>query len=139
MSMESEMHEGWVQNTKAETDQWDRVFAERTYCHISQYSGSEEYCWQAVRGDFRLAGLARGRETAMERAEEIMALSIEEFNLKVTADLIDDLRKIERDIMRLSPTTKLLPGYHAGYEAGIADVKRRIAAAIDLGDEGRSS
>lgn len=51
-----------------------------------------------------------------------MALPIEEFNRRVTAELIDDLRKIERDIMRLSPATDLLPGYHAGYEAGTEEL-----------------
>ncbi|MDT3708135.1 MAG: hypothetical protein ROZ09_15035 [Thiobacillus sp.] len=133
------MHEDWKQNLKAETDQWDRIFAERTYCHVTQYSGSDSYCWQTARGDFRLAGVIRGRDAAMRQAEETMALPIDEFNRRVTAELIDDLRKIERDIMRLSPATDLLPGYHAGYEAGAADVKRRIAAAIELGGEGHNT
>jgi len=125
------MHEDWKQNLKADTDQWDRVFAERIYCHVTQYSGSDSYCWQTARGDFRLAGVVRGRDAAMQQAEETMALPVEEFNRRVTAELIDDIRKIERDIMRLSPTTELLPGYHAGYEAGTEDFKRRIAAAIE--------
>ncbi len=132
------MHEDWKRNEKADTDQWDRVFAERIYCHVTQYSGSDSYCWQTARGDFRLAGVVRGREAAMEAAEETMALPVDEFNRRVTAELIDDLRKIERDIMRLSPTTDLLPGYHAGYEAGTADTRRRIVAALDLGDEGHN-
>lgn len=125
----------WKQNTKSETDKWDCVIAERAYSHITQYSGSDSYCWQAARDDFRLAGIAEGRDAAMKKAEEIMGLPIEEFNRRVTAELIDDLRKIERDIMRLSPSTDLLPGYHARYEAGATDIKRRIASVIGLDED----
>lgn len=128
----------WEQDANAGTDQWNRVFAPRTLCHITQYAGSNSYCWQTVRGDFRLAGVMEGREAAMKQSEEIMALPVDEFNRRVTAELVDDLRKIERDIMLLSPSTEILPGYHAGYEAGVADVKRRIAASLDLGDEEQS-
>lgn len=128
----------WERDQSAETDQWRRAFAPRIYCVVTQYSGSDDYCWQAVRGDARLAGVVQGQLAAMNQAEEIMALPIEEFNRRVVSDLMDDLRKIERDILRLSPSADLIPGYHAGYEAGVADVKRRIAAAIDLDGEDQS-
>lgn len=133
------MQNAWKQNTQAETDQWDWEIADRTYCHITQYAGTDRYCWQTVRSDFRLSGIETGRDAAMTQAEEIMALPIDEFNRRVTVELIDKLREIERDILRLSPSTDLLPGYHAGYEAGAADVRRRIAVAIDLGDEGHNA
>jgi hypothetical protein len=132
------MQNTWKQNTEAATDQWDWEIADRTYGHITQYTGSDRYCWQAVRGDFRLAGTAVGRDASISQAEEIMALPIDEFNRRVTVELIDQLRKTERDILRLSPSAEILPGYHAGYEAGVADIRRRITAAIDLGDEGHN-
>jgi len=127
------MHDAWAQDKKADTDCWDLEIGERIYGHITQYAGSERYCWQAVRGDFRLAGIEVGREAAANLAEETLALPVDEFNRRVTVELIDDLRKIERDILRLSPAAEILPGYHAGYEAGASDVRRRIAEALDEG------
>ena len=127
------MQEAWTQDQTARTDSWDWKIEARTYGYVTQYAGSESYCWQAVRGDFRLAGIEVGRGAAMNRAEETLALPIDEFNQRVTVELINDLRKIERDILRLSPATEILPGYHAGYEAGASDVRRRIAEALDEG------
>lgn len=128
----------WEQDIKADTETWNRRFATGTRCHISQYAGRDMFFWQAVRGDFRISGAVMGRLAAMNAAEEIMALPVEEFNRQVASDLINDLRRIERDILRLSPNTEILPGYHAGFAAGVADVKRRIAAAIDLDQDGQS-
>jgi len=136
--MQNTWQNTWKQNTEADTDQWNLEIADRIYCHITQYAGTASYCWQAVRSDFRLLGIAVGRDAAISQAEEIIALPIDEFNRRVTIELIDKFREIERDILRLSPSTDLLPGYHAGYTAGIADIRRRIAAAIDLGDEGHN-
>lgn len=133
------MQNAWKQNEQADTDQWDWEISDRTYSHITQYAGKNSYCWQAVRGDFRLSGIAIGRDAAISQAEEIMTLPVDEFNRRVTVELIDKFREIERDILRLSPSTDLLPGYHAGYEAGSADIRRRIAAAMDLGDEGHNA
>lgn len=132
------MQEAWKKDAKAETDCWDLEIEERVYGHITQYAGSDRYCWQAVRSDFRLSGIVAGREAAANAAEETLALPIEEFNRRVTAELIDDLRKIERDILRLSPAAEILPGYHAGYEAGAADVRRRITDALDEGHNARN-
>lgn len=129
---------GWKFDPEADTDVWRREFASRVYCVVTQYSGSDDYCWQTVRGGDRLAGVVRGPVAAMFKAEEVMALPIEEFNRLVVAELIDDFHQMERDILRLSPSTVLIPGYHAGYEAGVADVKRRVAAAIGLDMEGQS-
>lgn len=92
-----------------------------------------------MRSGSRLAGVVTGREAAANAAEETLALPVEEFNGRVTAQLMDDLWKIERDILRLSPAAEILPGYHAGYEDGAADVRRRITEALDEGhnDEGK--
>lgn len=126
-----EMQNTWEQNMQAATDQWDWVIDAGTYSHITQYSGTEDYCFQAIRGEFRLAGIIAGRSSAMLQAVELMALPIEEFNRRVMVELIDELRKVESKILRLSPGTDLLPGYHAGFEDGVADIRRRIAAVID--------
>ena len=129
---------GWMLNPEAATDEWRREVAPRVSCMVSQYEGTDNYFWQAARADDRLSGIARGKLTAMLQAEDTMALPIEEFNRLLAAKLIEEFQQMERDILRLSPSTDLIPGYHAGYEAGVADVKRRIAAAIDLDTEGQS-
>lgn len=127
----------WVQNTEHPTDQWDIVISgsiyldNRIYGHITQYEGSDSYCWQAVRGEDRLSGIAVGREAAMAMAEETLALPVEEFNSRIVAEYVDTLRALEKKILRLSPASDLLPGYHAGYEAGAADIKRRLSTLLE--------
>lgn len=127
------MKNTWKQMPDAATDEWDWVISGDSRCHATQYAGTENYCWQGVRGDFRLSGIVVGREAAMERAEEIIALPIEEFNRRVVVELMAKLHEIERDITRLSPSTDILPGYAAGYEAGISAIKCRISAAMNEG------
>ena len=67
----------------------------------------------------------------MESAEDTLALPIGEFNRRVVEDLVDDLRKIERDILRLAPDSALLPGYQAGFQAGLTEMKGRITVAME--------
>jgi hypothetical protein len=126
---------GWIQEHGASTDTWRLGLDSVTYALIIQYAGTDQYCWQAVRGDFRLSGIASGRAAAMSRGEEHIGLPPEEFNRLVAVDLMDNLRKIERDILRVAPGMAVLPGYHAGYEDGASDIRRRIAAAIDPCDK----
>jgi hypothetical protein len=125
------MPDKWTRNDNASTEEWRRNLEAGIYGYISQYAYSETYCWQAVRGDFRLSGLAEGKEAAIQTAEETLALPIDEFNRRVTVNLIGELREVERKIHALSPNMDILPGYQAGFEAGAADIKRRIAAAMD--------
>lgn len=121
----------WIPREDRPGDYERRIDA-TTSCAISNYEGSDDYFWQAVRGDARLHAIARGREVAMQKADEMIALPIEEFNARAVEKLVEDLREIELAIMRLAPSHEILPGYHAGYEAGVADIKRKIAAAIDM-------
>lgn len=118
---------------------YERTIDARTYCAITNYAGSDDYCWHVIRGDARLHAIIHGSEAAMKKADEIMALPIDEFNARAVAVLINEIREIERQIMRIGPHADILPGYQAGYEAGIADIKRKIAAAIDLYDEAPSA
>lgn len=124
----------WTQDTAARTDTWDRDITHRTYCHIAQYEGTDRYCWQAVQGDYRLSGIETGREAAMAQADATMALPADEFNAQVAADLKETLLDIERKLLNLEPASTLLPGYHAGFEAGFAHARRKIGEALDLGE-----
>lgn len=122
----------WEQDVHAIAEQWDFVIADGIYGHITNYAGTDDYCWQAVRNEFRLAGIIAGRDAAMRQSEEIMALPIEEFNRRIIIDLTVEFRRIERDILRLSNSQSpyLIPGYHAGFKDGVADVKSRIAEVL---------
>lgn len=124
---------GWTQLPNSDKDDWERYTGAGTYCAITNYAGTDDYCWHAARGEARLYGSMRGREAAMQQADALMALPVEEFNARAVAELIDELRDIEGKILRLAPDINVLPGYHAGFEAGIADTRRKILSA--LGDD----
>lgn len=129
------MTNGWNKRQDRDTDDWERKTGTDDYCAITQYEGTHSYCWHAVRGEARLHGVIYGRDAAMQQADAIMALPVEEFNARAVAKLIDELRELEGRILRLAPTSSVLPGYHAGFEAGAANVKRTIATALDIVDE----
>ena len=120
----------WQKEANSATDQWRRPCGGHDYALITQYATSASYCWQAVRGGYRISGIVEGRTTAMAVADDIMALPIDEYNAIVAADLRADLLAIEKKILALQPDTALLPGFHAGYEAGVEDTKRKIAALL---------
>ena len=122
----------WTKDTDAKTDRWERELGHQVRGHIIQYEGTDRYCWQAVRGEYRLADIVTGRDAAMAQADATLALPIDEFNARVSADLEEDLRKIVRNLLVINPTASVLPGYHAGYEAGVVDMRRRVAQAIEL-------
>lgn len=110
---------------------WNRGTSHRTesgYAH--RYDNSEDANWQAWRNGFCLSGIMRGLDAAKAMADEMLALPIEEFNARCAVSLREDLKKNERDLLRLQPDTHLLPGFHAGYEQGVADTKRKIEAVL---------
>lgn len=112
-------------------DTWERKIDEQAYCYAHQYAGSNKFNWQAVRGLDRLSGIVGDRDSAMAHADAAIALPVDEFNARLLAELADELRDIERKIARLSPTTDILPGYHAGYADGMDAMKRKIEAAME--------
>lgn len=120
----------WKRDHEAATDTRTCRIEDCVLGYISQYPDINRYNWQAIRGQFRLTGIEADSDAAIACAEEALALPIEEFNRLVAKDLIDDFQRIERDILLLSPGTKLLPGYRAGYDAGVADIKRKVASAL---------
>lgn len=125
------MTDKWTQKQRADDlDSWKWNVADGIYGLAIQYANTDDYNWQAVRGAFRLSGIEEGRTAAMHMAEEILALPTEEFNRRVAVELFDRLKEIERNIHTLYPSADILPGYHAGYEAGVADTKRRIVEAM---------
>lgn len=128
------MEQTWQQDPKADTDQWYlRIDGHDVYGHVSNYAGSDRYWWQVVRGDnrFYVSGIVVGRDAAMAKAVELLAVPLDDFNAIVAGNLREKLFEFEQQLLALQPDSHLLPGYHAGYEAGVAEVKRRIAAAID--------
>ncbi len=53
------MQATWVQDMNAATDEWKFIVDGRnTYGYIHNYPGSNDYCWQAVRNEHRISGLA---------------------------------------------------------------------------------
>lgn len=121
----------WKQDVSSVTDTWDCKIGPCDHLHISSFSpDSDRYSCQTWRGGFCLSSVVAGREAAMAKAEERLALPIEEFNARVADELFDRLRQIEGELLRLQPNADFLPGYHAGYEAGVADTKRKIEAVL---------
>lgn len=120
----------WKQNLDSPTDRWDRHDDNGDRGHIRQYKDSDECYWQAIRNNFRLSGIVVGREAAIAEADGMLALPIGDFNALVAAYLMMDLRRLEHDLLILQPGGDPLPGYHAGYEAGQAAMKRKIEAAL---------
>lgn len=98
--------------------------------YVHHYDNSDYANWQAWRNGFYLSGIVCGVDAAKATAEAMLALPIEEFNARVAEDLREDLKKIERDLLRLQPDAHLLPGFHAGYEQGVLDTKRKIEAVL---------
>ncbi len=123
-------HATWQQDTTAKTDEWRKYIREGTRCRATQYEGSNQYCWQVYRDDFYQGGIVTGRDAAMAKADEMLALPIEEYNALVAVELKKDMRDLERKLLKLQPDADILPGYHLGYEAGVADTKRKIEAVL---------
>lgn len=120
----------WQQDD-ATPDTWHRrIDGYQTYGYIRQYEGSDSHNWQAVRNGYRLSGIVAGRDAAMAAAEAALAMPIDEFNAWVAIELKETLTRLERDLLSLCPDSQFLPGYHAGYEAGVADTKSKIEAVL---------
>jgi hypothetical protein len=120
----------WQQDTSAKTDDWQLHIRDGTRCHVTQYEGRDDYCWQVYRNEAYQGGIVIGREAAIAKADEMLALPIEEYNALVADKLKAELREIERKLLKLQPDTDLLPGYNIGYEAGVIDTKRKIEAVL---------
>ena len=78
----------------------------------------------------RLGGIERGLDAAMAACEASIALTDEEFNTRVVADLRQDLARIEKQILAIAPDAAMLPGYHAGFAAGMAKMRDDVLAAV---------
>lgn len=123
----------WIQDAN-DNDRWYKNKHQKEYGHIAHLSDTHKFCWQAARHGHRLTGIAADIEEAMRKADEKLALPIEEFNNLVATELLEELNKLERQILELKPAPKLLAGYHAGYEDGIAETTAKIAKALNLSD-----
>lgn len=133
-SVANSVSAGWEQDKLALTDEWRRRLSGGgldcvDYGFIHQYF-SKDYCWQAHRGGYCVAGLAPDRESAMAAADNALAMPLEEFNALVVADLKEKIRVIERDLQRLQPDIILSNGYLIGYEDGQCALRRRIMAVM---------
>lgn len=130
----------WVQDpANPRNTDWN-ITENVTYGHVHEYHpealGGGSCCWQAVRNRrFRLSGIVSSVGAAQAEAERILALPKEEFNRLVVEDLMNDIKRLERDILALAPEASLLPGYQAGFEAGAADMKRKVAAALEIKED----
>jgi hypothetical protein len=98
--------------------------------YVAQYEGSDSYNWQDIRYGHRLSGIVEGAAAAMAACDASMALADEEFNARVATNLIAELKRLEKELLLLQPTTTLLTGYHAGFEAGFAKARESVLAAL---------
>ena len=60
-----------------------------------------------------------------------LVIADEEFNARVDANLINELKQREKALLELQPNTTLLTGYHAGFEAGFAKARESVLAALE--------
>lgn len=122
----------WLVDETKSTPTWRRGANYDTYGYVAKLDYVSGYNWQAVRNglDNRISGSAPTPEAAMAAADAALAMPFETFAAQVVQELVDQLRGIEAQIIALSPTREILPGYHAGYEAGVAETRRRIEEAL---------
>lgn len=64
----------------------------------------------------------------MRVTEEMMALPLDDFYAIVAGYLRKELTDLEQKLLCVLPGHDFLPGYHAGYKAGVSEIKRRVAA-----------
>ena len=125
----------WVKDANTTDNVWRKNHPSDEHGYVSQYNHTKAFCWQSVRYDHRVSGIAHTLDEAMLKADESLALPIEEFNNMVAERYLKELHEIERKILELKPAQKLLAGYRAGYEDGMAETKAKIAKALNLDDE----
>lgn len=99
--------------------------------YVGQYEGTNSYNWQDIRYEHRLSGIAEGADAAMAACDASMALADEEFNARVAASIITELKRLEKNLLELQPNTTLLTGYHTGFEAGFAKARESVFAALE--------
>lgn len=120
----------WRHENHDGRDTWGARIDNETRLYVGNYTGTDNWCAQTWRNGNVVSSIETGLDTAKAKAEERLAMPIEEFNAIVAADLKTKLIEIERELLRLIPDARLLPGFHAGYETGVSDTKRKIKAAL---------
>lgn len=126
----TEMTTTWAQRQDASEETWDRLSEDDGRGYVSKYAGCSGFNWQAIRGEARLSASAPTRVEAMAAADDALAMPIEQFNAAVVAEWVKGIQKLEQQILTLSPGTSLLPGYQAGYAAGLDEALRRVTEAL---------
>lgn len=121
----------WTKRQNAAEDIWDYLSTDGSARgYVSKYAGSDGFNWQAIRGGERVSGSAPTSQEGMAAADAVLALSIEQFNVLVTGELLKKIQELEQRILSIRPETPLLPGYQAGYAAGLEEARRRVTEAL---------
>lgn len=121
----------WAQRQDATTETWERKDEDgKIIGYVAKYAGSAGFNWQAIRGDERVSGSASTSIEGMAATDTRLALSIEQFNVLVTGQLLKEIQTLEQRILAIRPETPLLPGYQAGYAAGLDEALRRVTEAL---------
>lgn len=121
----------WIQRQGTPTETWERRDkGGKIIAYVSKYAGSDGFNWQAIRGAGHRSESALTREAAMTCADAALAMPIDEFNAAAVAELWEDIQELEQKILALCPGTPLLPGYQAGYAAGLVEARRRVNEAL---------
>lgn len=99
--------------------------------YVSAYSDhpASAYNWQVYLNEFtdaRLSGSLPGLDDAKVHAEHLMALPDDEFNALIVGVMTEKLNEVAANILKLSPTAQVLPGF----SAGVAAERHRIETCL---------
>lgn len=121
----------WIQRQDAPKETWEREDEGGNIIgYVSKYAGSDGFNWQAIRTDARLGGSAPSSPWAMGLADAALAMPIEQFYAAAASELLKEIQELEQKILALCPDTPLLPGFQAGYAAGLEEARRRVTEAL---------
>lgn len=100
------------------------------HAYVSAYTDHPDsgYNWQVyIYGvDERMSDSLPTADEAKSHVERLMTMPDDEFNPLMVGVLTKKLNRITDDIIRLSPTSGVLPGFAAGVEAERARIKAML-------------
>lgn len=123
------MKSEWIVSPNSDGKKFDLPREGGNYGFVSQYDRGDWY-WAASRGDERVSGIVDTFDEATAAAERWLDASMEDFNTEVAQSLLDDIKNLERRLFSVAPNSALLIGYHEGFKAGEAAMRKRIEEAL---------
>ena len=125
------MRDGWIKKEHWNTEAYVLADDQRKEeAFVSVYKDRQDCFYKVERGLASLSGIKDSLEQAIDEAERLTDMPIDKFNELAIAALEEELASLERKILNISPTTDILRGYHAGYDAGVKATKQQIINAL---------